>query len=125
MKRLKKWLLGIITAITPVVIAACYGPVYQTGGMVSDAESQEGIPGIEVTCIDFSGISQPNHDGIVKSTVSNTNGYYEIGGPVMNCDIIKFEDGDGNENGLYDDKTVFVNRDENFNGDVALKKIGG
>ena len=124
MKSVKKLLLGIITAAIPVVIAACYGPVYRMEGMVKDADTQEGIEGIRVTCINYDDRSTPEYDGQFATTKTNISGYYSFDGSGGRCDIMRFKDIDGMKNGFYDKETVIVEEEEDFYGSIELSKIG-
>jgi hypothetical protein len=53
MNKMKKALLGAVTFLCPVVLAACYGPPMSSAvmGRVIDAKTKEGIAGIEVSCV--------------------------------------------------------------------------
>lgn len=123
MKPVKKWLLGIITAVIPVVIAACYGPIYRMEGRVADADTKEGIEGIRVTCINHDDRSTAAYDGQVATTETNISGYYYFDGSGDRCDVMRFKDKDGMKNGFYDDETVFVEEEEGFYGNIELRKI--
>ncbi len=119
---LKKMMLGAVVSAVPVVIAACYGPYYSISGYVTDSETEDAIPGIEVTCTIKDDWTTPSVDeGREIKVETNVNGYYGIS--VQACDIMKFKDVDGAENGLYKKKTVYVNYDQDFTGSVALKRL--
>ncbi len=105
---IKKLLLGFITAVIPVIIAACYGPVYQLFGMVTDEETGATIDGIQVTC-----------DGDTLNAEITINGMYEF---YEQCNEITFKDIDGELNGEYQEQTVFIEQGQTIL-DVALEPI--
>jgi hypothetical protein len=52
MRRVSRFLLGIVTTSIPVVIAACYGMMYEFSqrGKVVDKSSKSGVAGLRVEC---------------------------------------------------------------------------
>lgn len=121
---IKRMLLGAVVAAIPVFIAACYGPVYSMSGYVTDSKTDEGIPGIEVTCVTQDYPNTPEDESEEITVYTNVNGYYGISGESMSsCEIVRAKDVDGSENGLYMRKTVYVNYTQNFNGDMVLKRL--
>lgn len=52
MRRVSRFLLGIVTTSIPVVIAACYGMMYEFSqrGKVVDKSSKAGVAGLRVEC---------------------------------------------------------------------------
>lgn len=106
----KKWLLGAFVAAIPVVIAACYGPMYDVQGRVNDSKTDEGITGIEVTCINYDDLTTPSIDeGEELVTYTRAGGYYEFEKTSTgSCAVVKLRDVDDTENGVYLRKTVYV-----------------
>lgn len=124
MKRIEKWLLCIITAIVPVVIAACYGPAYREMGSVTDAETGEGIGDIAINCIHYDDELTEEDEFLVEKTQTNANGYYEFayGATSEWCDELEFVDTAHRIDGNYSDKTIVVRDVDGFNGKVILEK---
>ena len=94
-RRIAKILLGAVTAIVPVVIAACYGMYYafSRDGRALDARNHGGVEGILVTC------RSSGTGGAESATaVTGTDGSFllEYDTP---CDTVTFEDTDGAANG--------------------------
>lgn len=97
MQIVKRSLLWMLTAAVPVVIAACYGmPVsygaFQQTGKVVDKESQEAIPGIEVSCETEAG-------ALASSDVTTTDDLGAFTISFDSCPVMVFEDNDGGDNG--------------------------
>ena len=105
MKWLEKVFLGLMTAVAPVYIACAYGSPfnYDKQGMVVDAETKEGIPGIEVTCLVA--------DQETSTAVSSQDGSFVLSYDEP-CELVRCVDVDGEDNGgLYQTRLVPV--DEN------------
>lgn len=90
------WLLGIAI---PIFIAACYGPParFSKSGKVIDSESKQGVDGIEVSCL----------LGDQAEDITTTYG----GGDFLlyfntACDQLRFDDVDGDQNGVYQSRTI-------------------
>lgn len=92
MKWLNKLFLGLMTAVAPVYIACAYGSPfnYSKDGRVVDAESKEGIEGIQVTCV----VANQDHN----SGTSTSGGYFILSYDEV-CDEVRFVDVDGEDNG--------------------------
>lgn len=123
MKRIKKWLLGVLISTIPVVIAACYGVPYDVQGRVVDAKTAEGLNGIEVTCINYDDFSTPENEAEELVTYT-TGGYYEFEvTSTGTCAVIKLRDVDGAENGTYLRKTVFVPESSRVPNPIEMRKL--
>jgi len=105
MRRVYRWLskkaLWIVTGLSPVVIAACYGMEsefthYSYNGRVVDRITGQGIEGIQVNCGGgVLGYSDPRGDfWLTPSATCPTR------------ENVLFKDIDGAENGSYQDRTV-------------------
>jgi GMP synthase-like glutamine amidotransferase len=97
--------LWVVTAVSPVVIAACYGMEYMFSrhGVVVDRSTGAGIAGIKVTCR--------------SSTYGDTVDYSTNSGQFWlenddACSAVAFEDVDGALNGSYQSRTVAVSEVE-------------
>lgn len=106
-KTVKRLLLSLITATLPVIIAACYGVYYTVTGKVIDADTEEGLGEITITCNYCSeydkDTAECSESQTIAGTVTNSNGYYEL--DVDNCDIITATD--DNEDGIqYEEKAI-------------------
>ncbi len=95
MRTISRFLLWLVTAALPVVIAACYGMAYRftKSGHVVDSETKEGIPGIKIACM-------------VDGNETATDYTYDDGSFWLEfntaCDHYRVEDVDGEDNGgLY------------------------
>ena len=123
-KMIKRWLLGIFVGTIPVVIAACYGVWYDITGNVVDSRTDEGIEGIEVTCVYVDDRSTEYDESGEVTTYTNANGYYEFASmDYPTCDIMKAKDVDGSENGTYLKKTVYPNYSSSFDGTIEMRKL--
>ena len=101
MRRIKKALLGLVTVMSPVVLAACYGPAYKEiefSGKVVDRETKAGVSGARVECL---------VDGEALSTVhSGVDGVFNLASPIP-CDAFRVIDVDAGANGgPYQEQTV-------------------
>jgi hypothetical protein len=94
MRIIAKFFLWLITVAIPVVIAACYGPLYKysKSGKVVDSETQEGINGIQVSCM----VGGSPWD----VTYSDPQGEFLLMYD-RPCDELQLEDVDGDQNGRY------------------------
>jgi hypothetical protein len=98
-KLLSKFFLWLMGVAIPVVIAACYGPMYSysKSGKVLDSDSKEGINNIQVSCLSGGteqDMAYTNRDGTFWLT-------YDY------CDELKVEDIDGEDNGgIYLPRTI-------------------
>lgn len=122
-KHFKKWLLGIFVTTIPVVIAACYGVPYDISGRVIDADTQEGIDGIEVTCINYDNFSTLEDEGEELVTYTSSGYYDYMATSTGSCKMIKLRDVDGTDNGLYMKKTVFVSDHAPFPNPIEMRKL--
>jgi hypothetical protein len=99
MIEVKRVLLGVVTALCPVVLAACYGPPsMMISGKVVDRDTKAGIPEIQLNC---RAGDKPQGE-IVRS---GADGSFALSGRF--CETIEVRDMDGPQNGgLYADETV-------------------
>jgi hypothetical protein len=99
MKPIAKFLLWLIGVAIPVFIAACYGlPArFSKSGKVIDSESEQGIDNIQVTCL------VNGKEEYVTNSYDNGNFTLWYNTP---CDKLSFEDVDGENNGLYQARTM-------------------
>jgi hypothetical protein len=89
--------LRLITAVTSVFIAACYGVTYlRLRVQVVDSGTQAAIPGISVGCLDSDGT-------LIEEGITAANGEFEFSGE---CVRVAAEDVDGAENGSYAARVV-------------------
>ncbi len=101
LKMIAKPFLWLVTCAIPVFISACYGSGYDSDvetelleGNVKNAAG-EGIPNIQLTCISKDGVTN-------NQTYSQSDGSFSIPSRYdLPCLKLRFEDVDGNENGLY------------------------
>jgi hypothetical protein len=112
-KRLAKPLLWLLTTAIPVFIAACYGgpfdgrwdedagpdPEKSVAGRVLSALTGSGIPYIRVSCV----ISGYGGEQVYDDTYSAPgDGAFELwSSEYTPCEILRFEDVDGADNGAY------------------------
>jgi hypothetical protein len=116
-KYLAKPILGLMTAVFPVFIAACYGVPYSVGddwdddpdddeysltsiaGRVLSALTGSGIPYIRVTCLRSQGdVLEDCEDTYSRPE----NGSFELWLPEgVHCAQLRFDDLDGEDNGAY------------------------
>ena len=110
-KRLARPFLWLLTAAIPVFIAACYGPPMEddwdsgpdpeksVAGRVLSALTGSGIPYIKVSCL-VSGRDGPE---VYDETYSAPgDGAFELwSSEITPCEILRFEDVDGADNGAY------------------------
>jgi hypothetical protein len=64
MRNISRYLLGIVTCVIPVVIAACYGMAYTFAqrGRVIDANRKTGVAGLRVQCMnEVKGVTDMTH----------------------------------------------------------------
>jgi hypothetical protein len=103
MKLLASWGLRLLTALTSVFIAACYGIPYDRGlrGRVIDSGTQAPIPAIDVSCLDEVG-------AVLERTSSGAEGEFTFAGF---CTQLAAEDVDGAANGTWAAKTVPADAD--------------
>ena len=108
MKKVLKISSAICGALLAILgfsaLMSCVGkygmpPEYNISGTVTDKVTDEPIKGIEVT--------NHNDQDIGRSVFTGENGYYSIMCPEV-LRYLSFRDVDGEENGLYNDTTVFV-----------------
>lgn len=109
MRTVARLLLKVVTAVSPVVIAACYGPPVNTGqlrftltGKVMQRGTTTGIPGIEVRCLvgaSLFDVAYTQNDGTFS--VSSTE----------RCSSLEAADVDGTKNGSYVTRAVEVTAD--------------
>ncbi len=100
MKWLEKMFLGLMTAVAPVYIACAYGSPfsYHKDGRVVDAETKDGIEGIEVTCV------RSNQDAFTVTSQADGSFMLSFDDP---CDELRCMDVDGEDNGgLYQTREV-------------------
>lgn len=112
MRWLTKAALGLVTAVIPVFIAACYGapgdgmlddygydPEKSVGGRVLSALTGSGIPYIRVSCL----VGGASTDSVYDDTYSSPDtGDFELWVSEWHpCDTLLFEDVDGAENGAF------------------------
>ena len=112
MKLLAKSLLWLLTTAIPVFIAACYGapmdgdwndggtdPEKSVAGRVLSALTGSGIPYIKVSCV----ISGYSGEEVYDDTYSAPDdGAFELwSSEYTPCEILRFEDVDGADNGAY------------------------
>ncbi|MBN2497161.1 MAG: hypothetical protein JXR96_21390 [Deltaproteobacteria bacterium] len=92
MRLISKFLLWIVSALSSVAIAACYGTFYEydRSGRVLDAETLAGIPGIQVTCL--AGGQE------LDVTFTYDDGRFTVYAYEA-CEQLCFEDVDGEQNG--------------------------
>lgn len=120
LERVKQGLLGVLTGVMPVFIAACYGPqrddYFAINGTVKDPNLKP-IPNILVRCM--RGAVE------VDSTYSHPgDGKYRLQyQEAQPCDTLTFKDIDGTENGgKFADKSVkFDHEDAGPSFDVTLE----
>ncbi len=93
-KKLKKGMLWLVTAIIPVVVAACYGVMYafHKYGRVVDADTGNPITGIKVSC------AVGHRGNIIDVSYTDTDGYFYINADSA-CEGYIFTDEDGEGNG--------------------------
>jgi hypothetical protein len=80
MRQVSRYLLGIVTFVVPVFIAACYGMAYTFSqrGRVVDKGSKAGVSGMRVQCVSTSNsisdttYSQADGSFVLYSTSSST-----------------------------------------------------
>ena len=102
---LARLLLWLTTVAIPVFIAACYGAPYRYSktGKVIDAESEDGIDGIQVTCV----------EGDYETSMAYTgpDGVFWLSYDAP-CDALRIEDVDGEDHGgVYLPRTVPFDED--------------
>ncbi len=105
MRRFARFFLWLMGVAVPVFLAACYGMPYRFSkiGKVIDSESKTGINGIEVSCL--------NNEQVLDVSHSYEDGKFEIWYD-QPCDVLVFEDVDGEENGgLYSQKQIVFDED--------------
>ncbi|OHD12621.1 MAG: hypothetical protein A2086_04785 [Spirochaetes bacterium GWD1_27_9] len=122
------WLIALFFGVTG--FAACYGPPttiamygvsyasYKVSGIVKDSTTKQGIRGIKLS------LTRANYD-YPSNITTDINGSYSLntdGFPVSYL-LIKAKDIDGAENGLFIDKdlTIDINEDDYKNGDNEFK----
>ena len=73
MRIISRFLLGIVTFVIPVVIAACYGLAYTftQRGRVIDKNSKAGVAGLRVDCRSAS-------NATTDSTLSASDGAFDL-----------------------------------------------
>ena len=113
MKLAEKILLGVMGAVVPAVIAACYGPqyAYSVSGKVQDSSQKTPIAGVTVGCI---------VDG--KETdraVTTQDGAFSMYIPTP-CDELLVTDHDGAENGDYGSQTIEIPANCGDNCDITI-----
>lgn len=104
MTRINRVLLWMLGTLIPIMIAACYGPMYRYTryGQVIDDKTQEGVTGIKVTCL---------RDGGSTSTTTHGDGTFYFD-EYERCEALNIEDVDGQQNGgTYHTRTVPASRD--------------
>jgi hypothetical protein len=97
MRTLKRLVLSAVTATTGVLVACAYGMFYSWTGRVRDATTQQGIPGIRVSCL--------VGGSVVDTGTTDGQGSYDLDRS-GDCEQLRFEDVDGAANGTYDGTTV-------------------
>lgn len=95
MRWLARAALAALGSFSSVFIACAYGTPwrYTKSGHVLDAGTKQGIPGIQVACVDAASI-------VMRQTMTGASGRFELGLDVE-CDALAFTDVDGAENGAY------------------------
>ncbi len=73
MRRVSRFLLGMVTTSIPVVIAACYGMMYQFSqrGRVIDRNSKAGVAGLRVEC-------RTDSNSMTDRTYSASDGSFDL-----------------------------------------------
>jgi hypothetical protein len=99
MRGLARLALKLLTGMSTVFIAACYGVPYpeHVTGRVRDALTLLGIPGIRVGCLD--GGDETSYD------LTDEAGDFYVPG---SCAELRVEDVDAEANGAYASKTVLA-----------------
>lgn len=107
---IKRLVLGAVSAGSSLVIAGCYGPMYEgSQGLVSGRVTFQGhgVPGMQVCA------APPSSSE--TCTTTDGNGYYSIIVPDMDFDqaydhgfAVQVTDIDGEQNGLYEPAQVTV-----------------
>jgi len=101
MRRIAKLALKLVTAGGTVFIAACYGVLHEgTRGRVVDSVTDAGIPGIDVGCIDGT--------GVIDVATTDAAGDFQM---AATCTELTATDVDGAVNGSYLGKSVPVAAD--------------
>jgi hypothetical protein len=103
MKRLSRILLRAVGVVSPVVIAACYGPLvgFEKNGRAIDATTKAGIAGIQVDCLIGGAVQE------VPAITGEQGYFYFHKTDEAPCDQLRFTDTDGEANGgTYQTKTV-------------------
>ena len=115
-KIIKKAMLWIITAVIPVVVAACYGVMYafQKTGRVIDKDTREGIDGIQVSCL----VSSRND---VEDTAYTYEGQFYLNYD-RECNMLLFKDVDGEEGGGYYGEVIIPASEYDENVPVEMEK---
>ena len=115
-KIIKKAMLWIITAVIPVVVAACYGVMYafQKTGRVIDKDTREGIDGIQVSCL----VSSRSD---VEDTAYTYDGQFYLNYD-RECNMLLFKDVDGEEGGGYYGEVIIPASEYDENVPVEMEK---
>lgn len=73
MRKMSRFLLGIVTTAIPVVIAACYGMAYQFSqrGKVVNKTTKAGVAGLRVEC-------RTDSNAMTDRTYSATDGSFDL-----------------------------------------------
>ena len=98
-------LMGLMGTVVPVIVAACYGMqegwnvLIQMSGRVVDKDTQQGIPGLRVACM------QGEH--VARFTMTGSQGHFQLADYDLYCDEVLIQDVDGPDvNGSYVDTVV-------------------
>ena len=96
MRALPRILLTIVGAVSPLVIAACYGPRvgYLREGRVTDKLTHAAVAGIQVSC---------GRGEMQARALTGPDGRFAVGG---SCQQVEFTDVDGATGGAYQDSSV-------------------
>jgi hypothetical protein len=115
-KIIKKAMLWVITAVIPVVVAACYGVMYafQKTGTVIDKDTRQGIEGIQVSCL-------VSNRGDVESTAYTYEGQFYLNYD-RECNMLLFQDVDGEDNGGYYGEVIIPASEYDENVPVEMEK---
>lgn len=109
LRAIAKPFLWLCTSAMPVVLAACYGPRYEEGGLavsgrVKDRDSGAGVGDIRVTCLLVD--DSVTHELDQTTTLEGDGSFSFEPGACEACNALRFEDVDGAANGSYTVRTL-------------------